>query len=70
MNGLVRLLDWVGEEDRRTYVKTIPSRSADMDWSVRHRRVGSVATFTSWSFPAWRRCTTGTGPGRWLFARA
>lgn len=47
------LLDWFAEEGRRAYGRVIPSRSADMDWTVRRRPIGPVAAFTPWNFPAW-----------------
>lgn len=50
--GAADVFDWFAEEARRAYGRIIPSRAADMDWSVRKRPVGPVAAFTPWNFPA------------------
>ncbi|GLK64331.1 NAD-dependent succinate-semialdehyde dehydrogenase [Paracoccus kondratievae] len=52
-NSCADLLDWSGEEGRRTYGRIVPGRAADISLSVHHRPVGPVAIMAPWNFPAW-----------------
>jgi succinate-semialdehyde dehydrogenase / glutarate-semialdehyde dehydrogenase len=45
------ILDWFAEEARRTYGRTIPSRSIRVIQRVEKEPVGVVAAFTPWNFP-------------------
>lgn len=45
------LLEWFGEEARRTYGRVIPSRRPGVRQIVLREPVGVVAAFTPWNFP-------------------
>lgn len=47
------LLEWYGEEAKRSYGRTIPSRVAGKRMLVLHQPVGVVGTITAWNFPAY-----------------
>ncbi len=47
------LLEWYGEEAKRSYGRTIPSRVAGKRMMVLHQPVGVVGTITAWNFPAY-----------------
>jgi succinate-semialdehyde dehydrogenase/glutarate-semialdehyde dehydrogenase len=44
--------EWMAEEGRRAYGRTMPSRTADCDQLVRLEPVGPIAAFSPWNFPA------------------
>ncbi len=44
--------EWMAEEGRRVYGRTVPSRFADVEQLVVHEPVGPVAAFSPWNFPA------------------
>lgn len=44
-------IDWFAEEARRTYGRSIPSRSEDVLQLVVKEPIGPVAAFTPWNFP-------------------
>lgn len=52
-NASADLLDWSGEEGRRTYGRIVPARQPEVTLSVLHRPVGPVAVMVPWNFPAW-----------------
>jgi succinate-semialdehyde dehydrogenase/glutarate-semialdehyde dehydrogenase len=45
------ILEWFAEEARRTYGRTIPSRSGHVHQRVDKEPVGPVAAFSPWNFP-------------------
>jgi succinate-semialdehyde dehydrogenase/glutarate-semialdehyde dehydrogenase len=45
------IIDWFAEEARRSYGRTIPSRSGAVQQVVIREPVGPVAAFTPWNFP-------------------
>ena len=45
------VLDWAGEEARRTYGRVIPARAPGVLQTVLREPVGPVAAFTPWNFP-------------------
>lgn len=45
------VLDWAGEEARRTYGRVIPARAPGVLQTVVKEPVGPVAAFTPWNFP-------------------
>jgi len=47
------LLEWYGEEAKRSYGRTIPSRVPGKRMMVLHQPVGVVGTITAWNFPAY-----------------
>ena len=47
------LLEWYGEEAKRSYGRTIPSRVPGKRMLVLHQPVGVVGTITAWNFPAY-----------------
>ncbi len=47
------LLEWYGEEAKRNYGRTIPSRIPGKRMMVLHQPVGVVGTITAWNFPAY-----------------
>lgn len=47
------LLEWFGEEAKRAYGRTIPSRVPGKRMMVLHQPVGVVGTITAWNFPAY-----------------
>jgi len=47
------LLDWYGEEAKRSYGRTIPSRVPGKRMMVLHQPIGVVGTITAWNFPAY-----------------
>ncbi len=46
------IIEWCGEEGRRTYGRVVPSRSPSIRQTVLREPVGPVAAFTPWNFPA------------------
>jgi len=46
------IIEWCGEEGRRTYGRVVPSRSSAIRQTVLREPVGPVAAFTPWNFPA------------------
>ncbi|MDB5069450.1 MAG: aldehyde dehydrogenase [Candidatus Eremiobacteraeota bacterium] len=46
------IIEWCGEEGRRTYGRVVPSRSETVRQTVLREPVGPVAAFTPWNFPA------------------
>ncbi|GGE50056.1 NAD-dependent succinate-semialdehyde dehydrogenase [Primorskyibacter flagellatus] len=51
LGNAAALIEWFGEEARRSYGRDIPSRSAGVTQTVRRDPVGPVAGFTPWNFP-------------------
>lgn len=47
----VALLEWFGEEARRSYGRDIPGRAPGVIQTVRKEPVGPTAAFTPWNFP-------------------
>lgn len=47
----VNLIEWFGEEARRTYGRIVPARLAGVSQQVFKEPVGPVAAFTPWNFP-------------------
>lgn len=47
------LFDWFGEEGKRAYGRTIPSRVATKRMTVIRQPVGVVGVITAWNFPAY-----------------
>ena len=47
------LLEWYGEEAKRSYGRIIPSRVPGKRMMVLHQPVGVVGTITAWNFPAY-----------------
>lgn len=47
------LLEWYGEEAKRSYGRIIPSRVPGKRMLVLHQPVGVVGTITAWNFPAY-----------------
>jgi succinate-semialdehyde dehydrogenase/glutarate-semialdehyde dehydrogenase len=45
------IMDWFGEEARRTYGRVIPARMENVYQLVVKEPVGPVAAFTPWNFP-------------------
>jgi succinate-semialdehyde dehydrogenase/glutarate-semialdehyde dehydrogenase len=45
------LMDWFGEEARRTYGRVVPARAEGVVQIVTKEPVGPVAAFTPWNFP-------------------
>src|ERR1700686_2281675 len=46
------IIEWCGEEGRRTYGRVVPPRNASTRQTVLREPVGPVAAFTPWNFPA------------------
>lgn len=44
--------EWMAEEGKRTYGRTVPARVPDVDQVVHLEPVGPVAAFSPWNFPA------------------
>jgi succinate-semialdehyde dehydrogenase/glutarate-semialdehyde dehydrogenase len=44
--------EWMAEECKRVYGRTVPARTPDVDQFVRLEPVGPVAAFSPWNFPA------------------
>ncbi|MQW88222.1 NAD-dependent succinate-semialdehyde dehydrogenase [Sinorhizobium saheli] len=51
VNSCADLLDWFAEEGRRTYGRTIPSRSVSVQQFAIKEPVGPAVGFTPWNFP-------------------
>jgi succinate-semialdehyde dehydrogenase / glutarate-semialdehyde dehydrogenase len=50
--GTADIIEWCGEEGRRTYGRVVPARSETVRQTVLREPVGPVAAFTPWNFPA------------------
>lgn len=44
--------EWMAEEGKRTYGRTVPSRAPGIRYMTVHQPVGPVAAFAPWNFPA------------------
>lgn len=51
LGNAAALIEWFGEEARRSYGREIPARIAGVSQIVRRDPVGPVAGFTPWNFP-------------------
>ncbi|MBK6864970.1 MAG: NAD-dependent succinate-semialdehyde dehydrogenase [Ideonella sp.] len=52
LRGAADTFEWMAEEGKRVYGRTVPARTAGVDQFVRHEPVGPVAAFSPWNFPA------------------
>ncbi len=50
--GAADTFEWMGEEAKRIYGRTVPSRLAGAEQLVLHEPAGPVAAFAPWNFPA------------------
>jgi succinate-semialdehyde dehydrogenase/glutarate-semialdehyde dehydrogenase len=46
------VIEWSGEEGRRTYGRVVPARAANVRQLVIREPIGPVVAFTPWNFPA------------------